>query len=153
VAAEKPLARLASSFSQVSLQQQPDDAACNGVLGSDITSLSVSVLNGRSVECGVEYETAEAGRAKGGIPCSGVGDEHSSLFLGICADVKCEVINSLWSRGSWTECFVAEDYYVWWLPRSPLLAWQAHSHRYLSNNNLTTLPTTVFSDLTAHLYL
>jgi hypothetical protein len=48
------------------------------------------------------------------------------------ADGKCEVYELLWGMGG-----------------CPLLAWQAHSHRFLDNNELTTLPATVFSDLTA----
>ena len=45
--------------------------------------------------------------------------------------------------------WLAENSVIWQLARSPLLAWLAHSHRFLSINNLTTLPATVFSDLTA----
>ena len=75
------------------------------------------------------------------------------LVIGQTRSVKCT------SRcGEWWECldrggglmlrwWLAENSVVWQLARSPLLAWQAHFHRYLNNNNLMTLSATVFSGL------
>ena len=88
--------------------------------------------------------------------------ELGKIFLACDrADAKCEVYEWLWGmvgvlglRGSlMLRWWLAENSDVWQLARSPLLARQAHSHRDLNNNNLTTLPATVFSDLTALQFL
>ena len=95
-------------------------------------------------------------------PWNGVGGDISGLVFGQTplGSVKCTrcchggMVGLLGLRGAAWCCAggdtlrrVMND--VWQLARCPLLALQAHFNRFLDNNELTTLPATVFSDLSA----